>query len=49
MARFHYELYRPAAMQPDWSTSLSCGLIIIIVLYIYRQENSVNNNSSLSM
>ena len=26
MAGFHYEIYRPAATQPDWSTSLSCGL-----------------------
>ena len=28
---FHYELYRPAATQPDWSTSLSCGLITKII------------------
>ena len=28
MAGFHYEIYRPAATQPDWSTSLSCGLIL---------------------
>ena len=26
MAGFHYEIYRPAATQPDWSTALSCGL-----------------------
>ena len=30
MAGFHYEIYRPSATQPDWSTSLSCGLNIYI-------------------
>ena len=25
VAQFHYELKRPAAMQTDWSTLLSCG------------------------
>ena len=30
VAGFHYEIYRPAATQSDWSTSLSCGLILII-------------------
>ena len=24
VAGFHYEIYGPAATQPDWSTSLSC-------------------------
>ena len=35
MAGFHYEIYRPAATQPGWSTSLSCGLAKTMQRSIY--------------
>ena len=32
VAGFHYEKYGPAATQLDWSTALSCGLIIFMLI-----------------